>query len=88
MKHISKFNEAKKNKEVNHFEELDELFFSFIEELSELGKIARTEQNHSNFVSTEKNSVDDAINEYGKLIEKVNKKFDNFKTKYKTIYNS
>ena len=88
MKHIKKFNEAKKNKEVDHFEELDELFFSFIEELSELGRIARSEQSHSNFVSTEKNSVDDAMDEYGKFLEKVNKKFDDFKLKYKTAYNS
>lgn len=87
MKHLHKFNEAKKNKEVDPTEKIDELFFEFIEKLSELGKIARSEQSHSNFVSDDKESVDDAINEYGKLLSEVNQKFEQFKSVAKSYHN-
>jgi len=79
---------TRKNKEVDQFEKLDDSFESFINELSELGKIARSEQSHSNFDATEKESVKDAIKEYGEFLNKVNKKFDDIKTKYATLYST
>lgn len=89
MKHLQKFNEAKvpkKVKEFDPFEKMDELFFSFIEELSEAGKIARSEQSHSNYRSEEKSEVDSAIKEYGDLLNKVNKKFEKFKSTLEEHY--
>ncbi len=86
MKHLQKFNEAKGRKEVDPAEKIDGLFFEFIEKLSEVGKIARSEQSHSNFVSSDKESVDDAINEYGKLLSEVNQKFEAFKSTTKLHY--
>ncbi len=87
MKHIQKFNEAKgRNREIDPTEKMNDLFFDFIEKLSEVGGIARSEQNHSNFVSSEKDSVDDAINEYSKLLSEVNQKFETFKSAAKLHY--
>ena len=86
MKHLQNFNEAKGRKEVDSTEKIDDLFFEFIEKLSELGEIAHSEQSHSNFVSSNKESVDDAINEYGKLLSEVNQKFEAFKSTTKLHY--
>lgn len=80
MKHLQKFNEAKGKKEVDPTEKIEDTFFEFITKLSKLGEIARSEQNHSNFVSSDKESVDDAINEYGKFLSEVNQKFEAFKS--------
>lgn len=87
MKHLQKFNEAKgKNREIEPTEKIDNLFFEFIEKLSEVGEIAHSEQSHSNFVSDNKESVDDAINEYSKLLSEVNQKFEQFKSVAKLHY--
>ena len=87
MKHIQKFNEAKnRNKQIDPTEKIDSTFDDFIEKLAEVGKIARSEQSHSNFVSSEKDSVDDAISEYGKFLSEVNKKFEEFKSAAKLHY--
>ena len=87
MKHIRKFNEAKnRNKQIDPTEKIDSTFDDFIEKLAEVGKIARSEQSHSNFVSSEKDSVDDAISEYGKLLSEVNQKFEAFKSATKLHY--
>jgi hypothetical protein len=86
MKHLQKFNEAKGRKEIDPTEKIDSTFDDFIEKLAEVGKIARSEQSHSNFVSSEKDSVDDAINEYGKLLSEVNQKFEAFKLATKLHY--
>jgi hypothetical protein len=87
MKHLQKFNEAKgRNREIDPAEKMNDLFFEFIEKLSEVGGIARSEQSHSNFVSSDKESVDDTINEYGKLLSEVNKKFETFKSATKLHY--
>ena len=86
MKHLQKFNEAKGRKEVDPTEKIDDLFFEFIEKLSELGEIAHYEQSHSNFVSSDKESVNDTINEYGKLLSEVNQKFEAFKSATKLHY--
>jgi len=89
MKHLQKFNEAKgpkKVKEVNPFEKMDELFFDFIEELNEAGIIARGEQRGSNYSSEVKSEVDSAIKEYGDLLDKVNKKFERFKSTLEAHY--
>lgn len=86
MKHLQKFNEAKGRKEIDPTEKIDDLFFEFIEKLAEVGEIAHSEQSHSNFVSSEKDSVDDAISEYGKLLSEVNQKFEAFKSATKLHY--
>lgn len=86
MKHLQKFNEAKGRREVDPTEKIEDTFFEFIEKLSKLGKIANSEQSHSNFVSSDKESVDDAISEYGKLLSEVNQKFEAFKSATKLHY--
>lgn len=85
MKHLQKFNEAKK-RELEPTEKIDNLFFEFIEELSQLGEIAHSELSHSNFVSEEKSSVDETLNEYGKLLSKVNQKFESLRAVVKSHY--
>lgn len=86
MKHLQKFNDAKGRKEIDPTEKIEDTFFEFIAKLSELGEIANSEQSHSNFVSSEKDSVDDAISEYGKLLSEVNQKFEAFKSATKLHY--
>lgn len=80
MKHLNKFNEAKKTKEVDPIEKLDQLFFDFIEELSQAGTTAKYEQKSSNYRSDNKEEVDSAIKEYDELLSKVNDKFEKFKS--------
>lgn len=91
MKHLQKFNEVKGRKEIDPTEKIEDTFFEFIAKLSELGEIANSEQGHSdfthsNFVSSDKESVDDVINEYGKLLSEVNQKFEAFKLATKLHY--
>ena len=85
---IESINMKSKNKEVDQFEKLDDSFHSFINELSDLGKIARSELSHSNFDGSEEKSVKDAINEYSKFLNKVNDKFDKLKMKFDELHSS
>ena len=80
MKHLQKFNEAKKNREVDPIEKLDNMFFKFIGELLEAGDIARSESKASNYRSDDKKEVDAAIKDYGDLLSKLNNKFEKFKS--------
>jgi hypothetical protein len=80
MKHLQKFNEAKKNKEVDPIEKLDTIFFEFIEELVEAGDIARSESASSDYSSDDKKEVDVVIKDYGDLLSKLNNKFEKFKS--------
>ena len=72
--------------ESNILDELEENFFEFIEAASKLGKVARTEESHSNGVGTKQNA-DDAIQSYSKLIKEVNNKFNIFKEKSNIAHN-
>lgn len=84
MKRLKKTNES--NGKIDPYEKLDNLFFNFIKELSQLGEIAHSEESHSNFSSSEKKSVYNSIKEYGDLLDKVNKKFNTFKSESKLLY--
>ena len=78
---IRKFNESKSG------EQLDDLFFKFIDKLSELGRYARTEQSHSNFTHEDKDVVIDTVKGYDDLLKVVNDKFNKVKDKLKETYN-
>lgn len=78
---IRKFNESKQG------EQLDELFFDFIDKLAELGNYARTEQSHSNFTHEYKDVVINTVKEYEDLLKVVNDKFDKVKDNLKKTYN-
>ena len=74
-----------KNKIIDPHEKVDDLFFKFIDELSELGKIATSELSHSSFISSDKESVDNYIKEYGDLLNKVNEKFNGLKSQVEKV---
>jgi hypothetical protein len=66
---------------MGQYEKVDEAFFDFINELAKVGSYARSEQSHSDFVAENTETAKQYINEYGELLEKVNKKFEKLKTK-------
>jgi hypothetical protein len=73
MRHIQKFNES-----LDSSEKLENAFDKFIGNASELGEITHYEKDHGSGVSTSETAFE-AVKEYGKLLEELNKKFDIFK---------
>ena len=74
-------------KEIDPTEKLSDTFYVFIDELSKLGNIARSEKSHSNFLPEDKKSVDEAIKGYGEFVKKINESFENLKSEAKFLYN-
>jgi hypothetical protein len=80
MKHIQKFNEAKKKNVKNSQEILEDKFTEFIEKIKELGEYAHWEFKSGDGVS-DKDSAFDVISSYGEKIKELNSLFDDVKVK-------
>ena len=77
---------GKNKKVVDPSEQIDTKFRELLEAIVEAGDAAKWEENSSSFVPEDKESVEEAAKYYGDLLDKANKKMQEFRDKIKEVF--